>query len=81
MQEGKKSLGMLKMCNLEGKFLSPVADIKVDFKKFVSDYFILVQHWYEANISRENKAIGIALKHTSSLKLFHMQYRSTLQRI
>ena len=39
MQEGNESLGMLKMCNLKGEIFtsSPVAYIKVNFKKLVSD--------------------------------------------
>ena len=41
MEEGNKSLGMLKMCNLDGNFftLSPVAYITVDFKKLIGDLF------------------------------------------
>ena len=42
MQEGNKSLGMLKKCTIFGReifTLSPVASIAVDFKKLVSDLF------------------------------------------
>ena len=41
MQEGNKSLGMLKIVQFGGKnfTLSPVAYITVDFKKLVSDLF------------------------------------------
>ena len=41
MQEGNKSLGMLKIVQFGWKIftLSPVAYITVDFKKLVSDLF------------------------------------------
>ena len=39
MQEIDKSLGLLKNVQFEGKILSPVAYITVDFKKLVSHLF------------------------------------------
>ena len=57
MQEGNKSFGMLKIVQFGQEIftLSPVAYIRVDFKKVVSDFFMLVLLWYKANVSREKR--------------------------
>ena len=57
MQEGNKSLGVLKNAQFGREILnlSPVACITVDFKKLVSDPFMPAPLWYKANVSREKR--------------------------
>ena len=65
MQEGNKSLGMLK--NM--KFLLYVSYIIVDLKKLVCDVFHAGSAGVESEcIKRKSEAIRISLKHKTSLE-------------
>ena len=48
--------------------LRPVAYITVDFKKLVSDVFLLVPLWWKANVSREKRGYQNSPKHNNSLE-------------
>ena len=71
MQEGNKSLGMLKIVQFGREIftLSPVAYITVDFKKSVSGLFCPGSHCGMQRMYQEkNDAIRIAPKHNNSLE-------------
>ena len=81
MQQGNRSLGMLKNVQFVGKMftLSHAAYITVDFKKLASDLFQAASSLVESkSTEKKNEAIRTAPKHNSSLETFPYLIRKHL---